>query len=53
VTTKPRGTCPVCSRPITLKADGKLRHHNDPARKDPRVPFGFRCNGTGTAPEDA
>lgn len=46
-----KGTCPVCDRTDRLLTKaGKLRHHNDPNRRDPRLPFGQRCEGSGQAP---
>lgn len=47
-------TCPVCKREITVTKAGKLRAHDDPARRDPNLPFGRRCAGAGTlVPESA
>jgi hypothetical protein len=42
----PRGRCPWCGRTRALTAEGKLRRHPDPGRRD----AGAECPGTGQRP---
>jgi hypothetical protein len=48
--TVPRGTCPVCGRPIALTLAGRLRVHGS---KQPGVWPPENCAGSKQTPEPA